>query len=629
MSVIVHCIMVAVLLCSISGYMMFTKVKLRLQAEFIPVFVCSSIACAVYFCGLAGFLLPGSAFVLAVGILLFFYFFYGVTEKRTYRNFRPTLFQIGFAVGGLFFFPLLFTGRLIHYDNFSHWAIVVKGMLSTHAFPDAASALVDFKNYPLGSSSFLYFICLFAGNSQGIMLAAQGILVFSCFYALFGVIQEKKRFLLFAFLAAGCSLLSIFNITIRITNLLVDFLLPIYTLVLFVMIYRYQREMKNACIGIIPIAGLLMIIKNTGIIFAGIGFLYLVYIWFKNRDQAFWKNGLAVLLSAGAAFLPYLLWNIHMAFHFQGIENKFEISSNSISGISNGKSPEEIHQIITLFVKSMFDITSRPTLGILGFHVAAIIASVLAAVLLKKNWNLWKALIALDMVLIAYYLGILALYIFSMPLDEALRLAGFERYASSIVVLFGGGLVLCATVDIENSFYYRSGERPPERAFKTVESKGRYQKATLFFMALTIALLMSERNGMQTIARSYKTTLPYKVYQVTGDRWYSGGKVDESRYLFYASDVDGQVTDYYLQYIGKYMLYAPKVDGICAFYEDNLIHLLSNYDYLVMVESDRGAKVLLKKYFGVSGEEGIYKIVPSQGGLTLEPVEFHEGVKMG
>ncbi len=621
MSGVIHMIMVAALLCSLSGYMMLTREKLKLQAEFTPVFVCSAIACIVYFCGLAGFLLPGSAAVLVTGVILFFFFLIWMIRNRSFESFRLSLFQAGFAVGSLFFFQLLLTSRLIHYDNFSHWAIVVKQMLSTNAFPDASSALIDFKNYPLGSSSFLYFICRFAGNPQGIMLAAQGLLIFACFYAMFGMITEKKRFLLFAFMAAGCSLLSIFNITIRITNLLVDFLLPIYTLVLFVMIYRYQWEIKKACISIIPVAGLLMIIKNTGIIFGGIGLFFLIYIWLKNRYQPFWKNGLAVILSIGTVFLPYLLWNIHMAVKFQGVENKFEVSADSIRSVSGGKSPKEVHQIVVLFVKSVFDITSRPAMGILGFHVAAIIASVLAAILLKKSWNLWKALIALDVVLMGYYLGILGLYIFSMPIDEALRLAGVERYASSIVVLFAGGLVLCAAVDIEKSFYYKTGELPAYQAFKTVESKDRYQKGVIIFIALAITILLSEYNGMQTIRRSYKTTLPYKVYQVTGDRWYSDGRVDESRYLFYASDADSQVTDYYLQYIGKYMLYASNVDGICAFYEDNLINLLNSYDYLVMVESDGEAKHLLKKYFGVSGQEGVYRIIHSDRGLALEPAE--------
>lgn len=609
--------MTAAVLCSLWGFMILTRAALKLQAEFIPVFVCSAIGCWVYFCGLAGYLFQGSVVLLIAGMVLFFIYVIPVIRQRGYGRFRPSLFQVTFALGSLLFFRLLIADKLIHYDNFSHWAIVVKQMLITDAFPDAGSSLIDFKNYPLGTSSFIYFICRFVGNAQEIMVTAQGILIFSCFYAIFGIVKEKNRFLLYAFLAAGCSVLSVFNITIRISNLLVDFLLPIYTLVLFTVAYWYRGEIKRACIAVVPIAGFLMIIKNTGIIFAGIGLIYLVYVWVSHREKDFWKNGAAVFLSVAGASMTYVLWMLHMAWGFQGVENKFEISGDSVGSLSAGKSGEEVRQIISLFIKSVFDLSSRPAMGVVGFHVAAVLASVLAAVLMKKSWKLWKALIALDVVLVGYYLGILGLYIFSMPLDEALRLAGFERYASSIVILFAGGLVLCAAVDIENSFYYRGDVMPAYKAFKSVQSKDRYQKGIIIFSALAVSLLMSEYNGMKSIQKNYKKTLPYKVYEVTGDRWPYGGKVDESRYLLYASDTDGQVTDYYLQYIAKYMLYADHVDGICAFYEDNMENLLSGYDSLVVVESDRDAKYLLKKHFDVSGEEGIYRVDRSEGGVSL------------
>lgn len=620
MNVVFQIIMAMLLFCSFSGYMMFSWAKLKLQTEFIPVFVFSAIGCAVYFFGLAGCLLPGSGILLTVGVILFGICSYRIIDRKQYLNLRLSLFQLAFAVGSLFFFHVLLISRLIHYDNFSHWALVVKQMLSTNAFPDAASRMIDFKNYPLGTSSFIYYFCRFAGNSQPMMLAAQGILIFSCFYAVFGVITETKRFLLYAFLAAGCSALSFFNITIRISNLLVDFLLPIYSLVLLAAAYKYQRDMKKVCIMMVPIAGLLMIIKNTGIIYAGVGFLFQIYLWTKNREKPKWKSGLMLLFSMSAAFIPYVLWSWHVAASFRGVENKFDISAGQIQNVYGGKSPEQVRQIILLFMKSVLDITSRPTMGLIGFNIAAVIAGIIGAAVLKKRWNLWKAIIALNVVLIIYYLGILALYIFSMPPDEAIRLAGFERYASSIVILFAGGLILCATVDIEHSFYYKVGDMPAYRAFKSVESKIRYQEGIILCIALAITMLMSEYNGMMTIERSYNTTLPYKVYKVTGDRWYPGGREDESRYLFYASDADGQVTDYYLQYIAKYMLYAPNADGICAFYEDNLIHLLSSYDYLVIVESDAPAKYLMKKYFHVSGQNGIYKIINTGDTLTLEPV---------
>ena len=103
-----------------------------------------------------------------------------------------------------------------------------------------------------------------------------------------------------------------------------------------------------------------------------------------------------------------------------------------------------MREILWTFLKASTDLTTRPVIGIVIFQLIAIAASVFAIVVLKKKWNLWKALIALDVVLLLYYAGILALYLFSMPLDEAIVLAGFERYASSIVVLFAGGGRCCA-----------------------------------------------------------------------------------------------------------------------------------------------------------------------------------------
>lgn len=608
-------------MCSFWGYVNYANSTFKLKHEFIPIFVFSSIACIVYFCGLLGVLLEGAVAVFALGIILFAGFIYGFVRKKIVPRIRFSLFALCFLAGSIMFFSLLIQCRLIHYDNFSHWAVVLKQMLSTNAFPTASSDLIDFKNYPLGTASFLYFVCRFVGHAQAVMIAAQGLLIFACFYAMFGIITEKKRFLLYAFLAMGCTILSVFNFTIRINNLLVDFLLPIYLLVLLTIVYQYRTDIKKACFAVIPVAGFLTIIKNTGVIFAVLGLVYMAYIVFKHRSVPLWKRLVLYLCALAGSSLPYIAWNLHMAIGFSDVTNKFSVSAGNFQSIQMTKTADDIHSIISLFIKSVFDFSSRPTIGIIAFHVAAVILCVFASIFLKKKWNLWKVLIVSDVVLVLYYLGILCLYIFSMPLDEALRLAGFERYASSIVILCAGALILCATVDIEHSFYYRTGEVPSYMAFKDVESKRKYQEIIIVCLAIAISMLMSEYNGILSIQRSYSSTLPYKVSAVTGDRWYSNGQEDESKYLFYASDTDQQVTDYYLQYLGRYFLYAPNVDGICLFYEDNMDNLLSNYDYLVITESDAVEKRLLDKHYMVQGQEGIYKITKDGSQISLSLVQ--------
>lgn len=596
------------------GYMQFVRKALSIRWEFIPVFVFSSIACIVFLSGLAGQLYIGSLVLLFVGLLLYGgMVFLGMRRGASFRI-SFSLFQFSFLAGTFIFLLVLFQNQLTHYDNFSHWAIVLKQMLSTDTFPTPDSNLIDFKNYPLGTSSFIYYVCRFMGHSQSVMLLAQGLLIFSCFYAMFGIVSEKKRFLLYAFLGLGLSTLSFFNLTIRISNLLVDFLLPIYALAILAVIYQYRHDIKRACIIMLPLAGVLTVIKSTGIIFAAISLIFLVYTWLKHKQKFSWKTALAVIGTICGSLIPYFGWSWRMATVFQGVDNKFDVAT---SGIQSGKTAEQMHEILWLFLKSSTDITTRPVIGIVIFEIVAIAASIFAYVVLKKKWNLWKALIALDVVLLLYYAGILALYLFSMPMDEAIVLAGFERYASSIVVLFAGGLVLCAAIDLERSFHYRIGEVPDYQAFKTVETKGHYQKGIIGCMAIAATILLSEYNGIVSIAKTYDTTLPYKIHAVTGDRWYKDGREDNNRYLFYASDRDQQVTNYYMQYVGKYFLYAPHVDGIVLFYEDNMDNLLSGYDYLVVVETDRNAKWLLKKHYGIDMQEGIYKITRSGEQIIL------------
>ncbi|SEL79192.1 hypothetical protein [Paenibacillus sp. OK003] len=611
---ILQLVMGVLLIISFIGYMQFVRKALSIRWEFIPVFVFSSIACIVFLSGLAGLLYIGSLVLLLVGLLLYGgMVFLGLRRGASFRI-SFSLFQFSFLTGTFIFLLVLFQNQLTHYDNFSHWAIVLKQMLSTNAFPTPDSNLIDFKNYPLGTSSFIYYVCRFMGHDQSVMLLAQGLLIFSCFYAMFGIVSEKKRFLLYAFLGLGLSTLSFFNLTIRITNLLVDFLLPIYALAILAVVYQYRHDIKRACIIMLPLAGVLTVIKSTGIIFAAIGLIFLVYTWLKHRQKSSWKDALAVVGTICGTLIPYFGWSWRMATVFQGVDNKFDVAT---SGIQSGKTAEQMHEILWLFLKSSTDITTRPVIGIVIFQLVAIAASIFAYVVLQKKWNLWKALIALDVVLLLYYAGILALYLFSMPLDEAIRLAGFERYASSIVVLFAGGLVLCAAIDIERSFHYRIGEVPDYQSFKTVETKGHYQKGIIGCMAIAATILLSEYNGIVSIAKTYDTTLPYKIHAVTGDRWYKDGQEDKNRYLFYASDRDQQVTNYYMQYVGKYFLYAPHVDGIVLFYEDNMDNLLSGYDYLVVVETDRNAKWLLKKHYGIDMKEGIYKITRSGEQIIL------------
>ena len=616
MTIVFNLFCILLLMGSFIGYIMLANKIIGLRKEFIPVFVFSSIACIIYLCGVLDILFAGSIIVMMCGLIIFFTLFLGRLKEETPFYLSFSLFDCFWIVGCLFFFSLLLRSNLIYDDNFSHWALVLKHMLSTHTFPTMESQLIDFKSCPLGVSSFVYYICRFAGNSQSIMITAQGLLVFSCFYALFGIISEKKRFLLYAFLGLGCICFSFFNLTSRINSLSVDFLLPLYTLAIFSIAYQYQPDYWKSLISVLPLAGLLMITHSTGIIFAIIGLGFLIYRIMTSYSVLSKKRRLFLsLCMCFVTFLPYMIWKSSISTHLIDIQNPMGLSSTAF-----GKTQEQIQEITSLFVHSSLDFSTSPAIGIFVLNLIALIAIIFNLLILKKKWHLWKSLFILDIIVFLYYIGIWSVYVFYTPLEDALLLVEFERYISRIIILLAGGLVLTATVDMENSFYYRIGEVPDERAFLSVTTKELYQKSVLACMSISILLMLSEYNRISAMIQNYDTSLPSKMKTITGDRWYLNGEKDNSHYLLYAPNKDFQVTSLRMQYIGKYLLYTPFVDSIYFLSEDTMDSLLGKYDYLIVVESDLHARRLLYKHYGVIGQEGIYKIINTNGQiyLTLE-----------
>lgn len=639
------------LVLSFAGYISFAS-WLRIRREFVPIVVCSTIACAVYLCGIFGVLHTGAVAVLVLGIaaLCLRLAHFGVSKLRErarsanssmeydddsavssvkasslvmLRSWR--VFDVAYLIGMLVFLGLLASSRLEHYDNYSHWAIALKQMLLTGSFPDVHSQLISFKNYPLGTTSWLYYLCLFLGHGQAMMIVGQSVLIFASIYAVFGIIAEHQRFLLYAFLAFGCSVLSFFNITVRINNLLVDFLLPLLTLAIIAIAYGYRQHLVKASLLILPVAAFLMVVKLTGVIFAAIALIFLLYIFFSQRGWRRWKDSLSVLACCVASFLCYGLWQWHMAVTgIAALSNKFNIGTGAgATETGGGKTAQQVSAIVSAFLKAATDLGTRPALGLLVGNIVAVVASIAAAVFLSTKWRLFATLVALDVIVALYYVGILGLYVYSMPQSEASSLAGFDRYANSIVVLFIGALAMCATCAIERSFHYKVGEVPAYRAYKNVLMKDVYQKSVIVCLMLSMAILLSEFNGLHTIIRESAHGLPAQVSRVTGDNWPANGAVDEYRYLLYGQDTNSQVTDYYMQYAAKYYLFASHVDATVSFYEDNMDHLLGSYDYLVVIEPDAREQALLSKHYGVSGDEGFYKVEKSAAGIRLLPVARH------
>lgn len=59
--------------------------------------------------------------------------------------------------------------------------------------PGAETTMIPFRDYPPGVSLIIYYICRYAGHSQGMMLLAQNGVLFACFFALAGPGERRPE----------------------------------------------------------------------------------------------------------------------------------------------------------------------------------------------------------------------------------------------------------------------------------------------------------------------------------------------------------------------------------------------------------------------------------------------------
>ena len=434
--------------------------------------------------------------------------------------------------------------------------------------PGAESTMIPFRDYPPGVGLIIYYICRYAGHSQGMMLLAQNGVLFACFFALAGIVEEKRRFLLYSLLGAGCAMLFYLNLTIRINNLLVDFLLPLLALASMAYSCR-EREKFRLCLGQSLLLGFTGILKGTGLFFAGVAGVYACWrLVQKGRKKGARKSAAsvsvapiaavlaAVLVLAASLAAPFLLWQDHVRTDLAGFEGKFQII-----GDAKEEASEDLYgQIAGDFIRAAIHPADRAFQAFVFCSVLTAGAFLYARIRLKRKWKLLRVYFLGVLALAAYYGGMLYLYLFTMPEEEAVRLAGFSRYACSGMALFAGMLLLCLVKDVENSFAVDIDERGAYRAYSSPGAKRRYQNAVLVTFLLGMNFFYSECSGLEVIRDGYEETLPGRVQALAGDAWPARGKEDPKRYLVLASDAEGQVSSGEMRYVFRYFLWAEDVE---------------------------------------------------------------------
>lgn len=196
--------------------------KSGINIYFIPAFtICLQVT--ILFCaGILNCLELAVLLIFGMGIFSAVYYL-----CKDFKNVVHTYCNGGYLFFAVSFCVLLFVCRgrvFVHYDNFSHWALVVKSMLLTDRFPSFQDTIVLFQEYPLGSASYIYYFAKMVSNSEAIQMVAQGFMMLSFILPVFKCI---KRNLAASVIYVLIFVNYIFCYNVAITNLLVDTLLPL------------------------------------------------------------------------------------------------------------------------------------------------------------------------------------------------------------------------------------------------------------------------------------------------------------------------------------------------------------------------------------------------------------------
>lgn len=426
------------------GYFSYIHNRFNINKEVLPIITFSGISVVIFLAGILNIMELTWLVIVMFGCFLTIH-----SIKKKYK------YKINAGVFCLLFlsvYLLLFLREQIFfaYDNFSHWGMIVKSLCYESRFPNFESRTILFQSYPVGSACFIWFICKFFGFTEGHALFAQAVLTLSCSGPLFAFSNnegkvKKMIMTMGAFICALIMTTYSAKIWVGIDNLLVDGLLSTVAIAAFAIVYLYKEKIDVAVWSVLPLLILEVCIKNSGIVWVLAILIEITYFSWRKIEKKEWIKYVTIIVGVTGSYL--YLWKKHIDIVFANAESStHSMSIENYKKILASKSNSDIKYICEMFIKRCFSLEDElPVLLIL-----LIILCVFMKVFFKqifKSTHLLFCLIFCLVVSSIYQIGNLVMYIFSMPVEEANRLAGYTRYLMTLE-LFILGVIFVISLQI-------------------------------------------------------------------------------------------------------------------------------------------------------------------------------------
>ncbi len=558
------------------GYMTYCKEKIKIDDECLPVFVFSGIGSIIFLSGILNIMSLAFWGIFLLGLFLNVYY---VIKKR--EIFPRSLGIQVFTIFILLLFVFLIDEKYYHYDNFTHWGLVIKNIYRDAAFPNFQDTLITFQSYPLGSASFIWYVCKVIGYSEGLTMFAHSALILSCALTLFMFTKQIKGITKWvADIVAGifCIVGICYGGALANGpfNLLVDKLLAFIAIAAFIIVYKYRFELNKGIISVIPLLTFVIVVKNSGIVWVIAIIIEIGFFWLKSSKREWKQMGLT-----GVAFaLPMLfryLWDQHVDLVFAtGNVSSHAMSAENYSATLAKKTPENIELIKSLFMERVFSFENKIWVLAVSLIIMFIVVFFLDRKIIKKINGMFIAFY-LVLIYIIYQVGNYVMYLVSMPIDEALQLGGYSRYVAT-VELFAWGIIIM-------TLFVILGQIEPNINCKI---------SILIMVVFGFGILGAMTDDISLI---YKHELPISGRETSRthlDEIIAKYQLEPNKKcLVYIGDPQDRDVNY-RWWMSRYLLYSSNVTTVYS-KDVSILKNLANYDYLVVLERDETIDNYLKE----------------------------------
>jgi len=568
----------------------------------------------LYTFAMMGYFQTGIYVVTAIGVVLFVaQIILRAMRKVTGADLRVHIFDVWMILGGILIGITLQGMTMVHYDNFSHWATIVKFMFFEQRLPGASDTIISFSSYPIGNALFNNYFVNLVGFSSGNMLLAQFIYIWAAVYSVFALLKDKKRALFSAIICLVITITMFANIEIGFNNLLVDYVIAAVTMAGIVGIYVYADEQPWLQAGHVFLASAnLLLIKNSGAFFVAVLLInYFVALWVYPKGKAWSLKRVMGLIArwlavGGLSVIPFLIWLNHVKNTFTS--SKHQLDATAFSGQLNAEGLDYMREIAQRMLDASLQWSSLSTRGMLAINVS-MLAVWIGLKIIHRQSNVLSQLLLLDLIFILYYISIFAMYLVSMPYDEAVVLAGFERYLSTVVVLlmlWAAGIIVRT---LDDNMFERNYDQRNLKSFRVLRNKKIYQRSAFAVLFFAIIGLNGEIGRLNFNEQQNGDRLPLQLAKLTPEEY----TYNDKKVLLVDPEAD-EVDSYYAGFAGKYYFFSANVDAQEAFdysHEDFKKHN-AKYDYVLLLPKHETYEKLSKIAYHQDLKPGLYQVTPTK-----------------